>query len=254
VIDSGDGVTHIIPVYEKVVITSGIKHIPLAGRDITEFMFKLIKERETTHPDVNMKQEARKIKEEYGYVCKDIAREFQRYDADRSKYIKKWSGVVPPKGEMTWEIDVGPEQFLGPEIFFHPEIFGLEHTTPLPQLVDEVIRGCPIDTRLPLYKNILLSGGTTLFKNFRKRLRDDVKAIVDERMTLDWERRGGRGKPKDIEVTVEKPHNPQHAVWIGGSMLGSQEDFLEQCATKALYDEHGPSVCRGNVMGAAIFK
>jgi actin-related protein 3 len=38
VIDSGDGVTHVIPVFEGYTIGSCIKHIPLAGRDITNFM------------------------------------------------------------------------------------------------------------------------------------------------------------------------------------------------------------------------
>lgn len=36
VIDSGDGVTHVIPVVEGYVIGSCIKHIPLAGSDITK--------------------------------------------------------------------------------------------------------------------------------------------------------------------------------------------------------------------------
>ena len=46
VVDSGDGVTHVIPVAEGYVIGSCIKHIPIAGRDITHFIQNLIKERE----------------------------------------------------------------------------------------------------------------------------------------------------------------------------------------------------------------
>ena len=46
VIDSGDGVTHVIPVAEGYVIGSCIKHIPIAGRDITQFISTLLKERE----------------------------------------------------------------------------------------------------------------------------------------------------------------------------------------------------------------
>ena len=38
VIDSGDGVTHVIPVAEGYVIGSCIKHIPIAGRSITSFI------------------------------------------------------------------------------------------------------------------------------------------------------------------------------------------------------------------------
>ena len=47
VVDAGDGVTHIIPVADGYVIGSCIKHIPLAGRDITNFIQLLMRERET---------------------------------------------------------------------------------------------------------------------------------------------------------------------------------------------------------------
>ena len=46
VIDSGDGVTHVIPVAEGYVIGSCIKHIPIAGRSITSFIQHLLRERE----------------------------------------------------------------------------------------------------------------------------------------------------------------------------------------------------------------
>ena len=38
VIDSGDGVTHVFPVSDGYVIGSCVRHIPLAGRDITKFI------------------------------------------------------------------------------------------------------------------------------------------------------------------------------------------------------------------------
>lgn len=40
VIDSGDGVTHVLPVSAGFVISSCIKHIPLAGSDITKFIME----------------------------------------------------------------------------------------------------------------------------------------------------------------------------------------------------------------------
>lgn len=45
VLDSGDGVTHIIPVVDGYVINSCIKHIPLAGSNMTSFIATMIKER-----------------------------------------------------------------------------------------------------------------------------------------------------------------------------------------------------------------
>jgi len=45
VVDSGDGVTHIIPVADGYVIGSCIKSMPIAGRDITKFMYKTMRDR-----------------------------------------------------------------------------------------------------------------------------------------------------------------------------------------------------------------
>lgn len=50
VIDSGDGVTHVIPVADGYVIGSCIKHIPLAGRTITSFIQQLMRERKEPVP------------------------------------------------------------------------------------------------------------------------------------------------------------------------------------------------------------
>ena len=52
--------------------------------------------------------------------------------------------------------------------------------TTLPQMVDDVITSCPIDTRRKLYNNIVLSGGNTVFKDFSRRLQRDVKKKVEE--------------------------------------------------------------------------
>jgi actin-related protein 3 len=81
-----------------------------------------------------------------------------------------------------YDIDVGYERFLAPEIFFNPEIYSSDFLTPLPEVVDTVIQTSPIDVRRGLYKNIVLSGGSTMFKDFGKRLQRDVKAIVDGRI------------------------------------------------------------------------
>jgi len=69
VIDSGDGVTHVIPVAEGYVIGSCIKHIPIAGRNITSFIQNLLREREVGIPPEQSLETAKAIKERYSYIC-----------------------------------------------------------------------------------------------------------------------------------------------------------------------------------------
>ena len=80
VIDAGDGVTHVFPVCDGYVISSCVKHIPLAGRDITNFTLQMMKDRGEKIPAGDAHEIAAKIKEKYGYVCKDVLKEFNAYD------------------------------------------------------------------------------------------------------------------------------------------------------------------------------
>ena len=189
VIDSGDGVTHVIPVAEGYVIGSCIKHIPLAGRTITQYIQQLMRERKEPVPAEDSLEVAKRVKEMYSYVCPDLAKEFARFDEKPDKYFKQYTGVKKSTGQ-TYTCDVGYERFLGPEVFFNPEIFSSDFITPLPEVVDESIVKCPIDVRRGLYKNIVLSGGTTMFKDFGRRLHKGIKKIVDQRMDANIKKLG----------------------------------------------------------------
>ena len=76
VIDAGDGVTHVFPVCDSYVIASCVKSIPLAGRTMTDFIIQAFKDR---GEKCNYEQAAR-IKEKYGYVCKDLHKEYDKFD------------------------------------------------------------------------------------------------------------------------------------------------------------------------------
>jgi len=252
VIDSGDGVTHVIPVAEGYVIGSSIKHIPLAGRDITAFIQQLMRERgESQIPPAESLEVAKRVKEQFCYVCPDLAKEFAKYDQEPAKWIRPYSQVNQVT-KQPYSVDVGYERFLGPEIFFNPEIFSSDFLTPLPKVVDDTIQSCPIDVRRGLYKNIVLSGGSTMFKDFGKRLQRDVKRAVDYRIKRSEELSGGKIKSLPIEVNVISHHMQRYAVWFGGSMLASTPEFYNVCHTKQQYDEIGPSICRHNPVFGAI--
>uniref|UniRef100_A0A2K6EEM0 Actin related protein 3B n=1 Tax=Propithecus coquereli TaxID=379532 RepID=A0A2K6EEM0_PROCO len=136
---------------EGYVIGSCIKHIPIAGRDITYFIQQLLREREVGIPPEQSLETAKAIKEKYCYICPDIVKEFAKYDIDPRKWIKQYTGINAIN-QKKFIIDVGYERFLGPEIFFHPEFANPDFMESISDVVDEVIQNCPIDVRRPLYK------------------------------------------------------------------------------------------------------
>ncbi|CAN4116173.1 unnamed protein product [Withania somnifera] len=173
------------------------------------------------------------------------SKEFNKHDREPGKYIKHWRGTKPKTG-APYSCDVGYERFLGPEVFFNPEIYSSDFTTPLPDGIDKCIQSAPIDTRRALYKNIVLSGGSTMFKDFHRRLQRDIKKIVDARVLASDARLGGNIKAQPVEVNVVSHPIQRYAVWFGGSVLASTPEFFAACHTKAEYEEYGASICRTN--------
>jgi len=191
----------------------------------------------------------KKIKEQYCYVCPDLVKEYEKYDTDPNAdggRFRKYNGMIE-KTKTPYTIDVGYERFLAPEIFFSPEIFSGDWTVPLPTTIDSCIQACPIDCRRPLYKYITLSGGTTMFKHFVKRLEGDIKRKVKER--YDFTVAKYPNTPvSQIETNVITHPFQRFAVWFGGSMLASQPEFLTFFHTRAEYAEKGPRLCRSNAV------
>lgn len=255
VIDSGDGVTHVIPVVDGYAIGSAIKHIPLAGRDVTHFVQQLLRDR----TDLNLPPEltleaARKIKEsEYSYVAPNLAREFAAFDRDPSKFPT--IPIYDASGKKEYQIQVGYERFLAGEAFFNPELISSDHLTPLPNLVDQVIQAGPMDCRRALYGNIVLSGGSTLFKDFSKRLQRDLRSIVDSRLEYVKGIKSDSiiNNTKNIDVSVLSHSNQRHAVYTGGSFLASLDAFPSYCHSKAEYEEFGPNICRQSRVFSNLF-
>lgn len=250
VVDIGDGAPHIVPVVNGYVIGSSIKSFPLSGSDVTQFVMQLLQERGELLPPDDALDIARRVKETYCYTPSDIVKEFKKHDSKPSKYIKQWSAIKPKTG-VPYTVDIGYERFLGPEIFFHPEMYSPDFSTPLPELIDSCVQSAPIDTRRALYKNIVLSGGTTMFKDFHKRLQNNIKKIVDERVAETNAHHHVEVKP--VEVNVVTHPIQSYAVWFGGSVAASSHEFFECCHTKEDYEEHGASICRTSTVFKGMY-
>ncbi|KAJ3195890.1 Actin-2 [Irineochytrium annulatum] len=167
VLDSGDGVTHSVPVYEGFAMPHAIRRIDVAGRDVTNnLQLQLRKAGHHLHTTAE-KEVVRIIKEKCCYVALNPSKEEKEAGG-------RFDDFVLPDGHV---IKLGPERFRAPEILFNPELVGLEYMG-VHQVVVDSINKADMDLRKSLFSNIVLSGGTTLCKGFGDRLLNEVKKLA----------------------------------------------------------------------------
>lgn len=218
VCDSGTGVTHVVPIYEGFALTHAISRLDLAGRDITEYLMRLLRQRGYALTTSAEKEIVRDIKEKLCYVALDPEKEL--------KLAEKVSGMeksyMLPDGET---LTVGVERFLAPEVFFNPGAVGKE-TLPMDEIIVEAVSKCDIDLRRDLYSNIVLSGGSTMFPGLKERLTKEISEMI----------------PENVEVKIIAPPERMYSVWIGGSILSSLKTFQKMWVTRKEYKDVGPTV------------
>jgi actin-related protein 3 len=250
VVDSGDGLTNVVPVYCGRVLGSCIRKIEVAGSDVTESIKQMLRDRREPVPPEMLTAAATRIKENHCYICKDIVKEFQLYDKDPANKFIHLSGIQRRTKEP-WQCNVGYECFLGPEVFFQPEIFSADISTPLAIKVDEAVLESPVDCRADLWNNIVLAGGSTMFKSFHRRLALDIRRLVTARLkhnyaqfNLTEEEQKNRLKNNKLTVDVVTSSTQKYASWFGGSLLATDDNFKTSCVSRARYLEEGPRVAR----------
>jgi actin-related protein len=212
VLNSGDGVTHAVPIYEGYALPHAILRLDLAGRDLTDFLMKILTERGHTS-GITITPECeifRDMKERLSFVAVDFEQEM----ANASSSLE--NSYQLPDGQV---ITIGNERFRCPEALFQPSFLGLE-TTGIHEIVYNSIMKCDFDIQKNLCGNVLLSGGTTMFPGFAERMKKELTTMA----------------PASNKINIIDPPERIYSDWMGASIFSSLSTFQQMWISNEEYD------------------
>ncbi|KAG8249100.1 Actin- protein 2 [Homalodisca vitripennis] len=230
VVDSGDGVTHICPVYEEYALPHLTRRLDIAGRDITKYLIKLLLLRGYAFNHTADFETVRQMKEKLCYVGYNIETE-QKLALETTVLVEPYT---LPDGRV---IKLGGERFEAPEALFQPHLIDVEGQG-IAELVFNTIQAAHIDIRAELYKHIVLSGGSTMYPGLPSRLEREIKQLYLERVL-----RNDMDKLNKLKIRIEDPPRRKDMVFIGGAVLAEvMKDKPNFWITNQEYQEEGKNV------------
>jgi len=225
VVDCGDGVSHTVPIYEGYSMPHAIQRINLAGRDLTDYICKILTESKINLHTSAERMSAMKIKEELCYVSMNFEEEVDNFAGKEKQFELPDMSIVTVHNQI----------IRCPELMFKPSLDGKEMMG-LPELAKKTIDDCDLDVRKDLFANIVMSGGTTMFPNMPERLQFEVEKLVNE----------------GAKVKVIAPPERMISVWIGGSILASLSTFSRMWINQYSQPDMSPPITGYDEVGPRI--
>lgn len=232
VLDSGDGVTHMVPVYDGVTPDGLIAKLNVAGRHMTQHLIKLLQVRGYAFNKSADMATVQMLKEKFCYVGYDLKIE-QKLALETTVLLSKHT---LPDGTV---VKMDRERYEAAEILFQPSLTGECEDMGIDRMLyDLVQKRAAIDIRPVLWKHVVLSGGSTMYPGLTSRLEKELNALYLADVCQGDEKRLSKFKLK-----IEDPPRRKHMVFLGGSFLA---DAMRSRAafwiSKAEWEEHGPRI------------
>ncbi|KAH0488504.1 MAG: hypothetical protein KVP17_005019 [Porospora cf. gigantea B] len=220
VLDSGDGVSHAVPIYEGFAIPHAMCRSDVGGRDVTENLaLQLRRAGHVFHTTAEM-DIVKSMKEKACFVAFKPQKLEDSYDVA----TKMGSGGTAfpyqlPDGAY---VVLSNERQRAPEVLFHPMYVGCEYPGLHELLATSIVRA-DLDLRKTLFKHIVLSGGSTLFAGLGDRLLNELRKLA----------------PKETRIRITAPPERLFSTYLGGSILSSLASFKKLWISKLEYEEEG---------------
>ena len=131
VVHSGDGVTDVSGLIEGAIDYGSVKRLNIAGRDLTDYMMKILTERGYSFTTTAEREIVRDIKEKLCYVASNFEEEMTNFNERQDKTYELPDGQV---------ITLGNEMFRCPETLFKPQSILLDEENSIG--LSEMVRQC----------------------------------------------------------------------------------------------------------------
>lgn len=223
VVDSGDGVTHVVVIYDGYSIKHATQRMDIAGRSLTQYLQKHLTEEGASLRGTAEGEIVKQIKEKLCYVALDYNQELQEFQRGKNQAESdRRAEFELPDGS---KIKIGDLRIRTPECLFQPSMLGLDIPGVHKQIY-EAVQKSDIDLRRDLFENITLSGGSTMFDGIQERLNKEISLLV----------------PPTVKVKIIAPVERKYSIWIGGSVMSTLATFQSSWIHQSEFQEVGPSI------------